>query len=73
MVSAVMDFSKILVDELQVLMSSWSKSVLRMLCWMNVTQNGIQKQLVVLQDEFSGLTFAVDVGIISADVQGCCC
>ena len=29
-----------------------------------------QKQLVVLQDELSGLALAVDVGIVSADVQG---
>ena len=36
----------------------------------NRDQDGIQEQLVVLQDEFSGLALAVDVGIVSADVQG---
>ena len=33
-------------------------------------QDGIQKQLVVLQNEFSGLAFAVDVGVVSTDVEG---
>ena len=33
-------------------------------------QDGIQKQLVVLQDEVGSLAFAVDVGVVSADVQG---
>ena len=33
-------------------------------------QDGIQEQLVVLQDEVGGLTLAVDVEIVFADVQG---
>ena len=33
-------------------------------------QDGIQEQLVVLQDELSGLALAVDVRVVSADVQG---
>ena len=33
-------------------------------------QDGIQEQLVVLQDEVSGLAFAVDVEVVSADAQG---
>ena len=33
-------------------------------------QDGIQKQLAVLQDEIGSLAFAVDVGVVSADVQG---
>ena len=36
----------------------------------NRNQDGIQKQLVVLQDELSGLALAVDVRIVSPDVQG---
>ena len=34
------------------------------------SQDGIQKQLVVLQDELSGLALVVDVGVVCADVQG---
>ena len=33
-------------------------------------QDGIQEQLVVLQDEVGSLTLAVDVGVVSAAVQG---
>ena len=33
-------------------------------------QDGIQEQLVVLQDELSGPALVVDVGIVFADVQG---
>ena len=33
-------------------------------------QDAIQEQLVVLQDELSGLALAIDVGVVSADVQG---
>ena len=51
-----------------------------MLCWMSVDplrqdvlvsgdQDGIQKQLVVLQDELSDLPLVLDVGVVSADVQ----
>ena len=32
-------------------------------------QDGIQEQLVVLQDELSRSTFVVDVGVVLADVQ----
>ena len=32
-------------------------------------QDGIQKQLVVLQDELSSFALAIDVGVVSADVQ----
>ena len=33
-------------------------------------QDGIQKQLVVLQDELSSFALAAYVGVVSADVQG---
>ena len=32
-------------------------------------QDGIQEQLVVLQDELSRSSFMVDVGVVLADVQ----
>ena len=32
-------------------------------------QDGIQEQLVVLQDELSRPTFMIDVGVVFADVQ----